>query len=358
MLCIICKENEITEKDGIEHVIPESMGGSYTVKTICQKCNSKMNKNIDSPLINEYFMNHILGFFKVKNKNKEYPKIKFAETKAEGTITKLYCDEDCYYTHLQMPSKPKKEGNILKFEEDIRTPIKQIIKTSDTFANRLTRDDEEGKNYKISEESKKKMNENWNQKVFIDHEGMIEKRAELDIDPYSKLLVKVAHETAYEFLGNNYLMNSEGEKIRLFLKNSEKPINQLLEEYNIILSDDFNPKTFKNILESVHHHATINTINMVKNGEIVENPKRVHPSSGNFFHRIQLNNINNDFYIALHLFSLNNEWVYTGHIKVTDNINIDINDINIFKPNVEENVHIVNAVDTGKNKEGRFSNKH
>ena len=359
MLCIICQENEVTSTDGVEHVIPEAMGGSYTVKTICQKCNAKMNRSIDNPLIIDYTMRHILGFFKVKNKDNEYPEIRFQEKMGDNKIVKLHPDSEGYYTYLTMPSKPEIEDNILKFKEDIRTPKNQIIKTSDTITERLTRDNSEGKNYKIPEESKVQMNENWDKNVFINSEGAIEKNVEIDINCYRKLLVKVAHETTYDFLKEDYLNNSKGENIRLFLKNSDKPFSELINEYDIeIFNENYNPVIFKKIIESIHKHAALNTSNMIKDGEIVENPERVHPSEGNFFHRIQLEYRNNDFYIALHLFLLNNEWIYTGLIKVTNNINIDTANLKVFKRIIEENIDIVTVIDTGKRERTQFIDKH
>jgi hypothetical protein len=50
LICIICR----LDKDdmSLEHVIPQSLGGYYHIKTVCVACNSMMGNNIDSPLVN------------------------------------------------------------------------------------------------------------------------------------------------------------------------------------------------------------------------------------------------------------------------------------------------------------------
>lgn len=47
MICIFCnEENEPSE----EHIIPESIGGIATIKTVCRDCNSKLGTEVDSEL--------------------------------------------------------------------------------------------------------------------------------------------------------------------------------------------------------------------------------------------------------------------------------------------------------------------
>ncbi|WP_268939857.1 HNH endonuclease [Pseudomonas cichorii] len=50
MICIICRldKNDMS----LEHVLPQSLGGYYHIKTVCVACNSIMGNNVDSPLVN------------------------------------------------------------------------------------------------------------------------------------------------------------------------------------------------------------------------------------------------------------------------------------------------------------------
>jgi len=49
-VCIICREEK--QNFSIEHVIPGSINGYYTINSICVDCNSFMGSRIDIELIN------------------------------------------------------------------------------------------------------------------------------------------------------------------------------------------------------------------------------------------------------------------------------------------------------------------
>lgn len=69
--CIICY-NKFTEAPP-EHVIPKSIGGQYTIHSVCATCNTKMNKNIDEIFKNHKVIATYRFAFKVKGRGKNVP---------------------------------------------------------------------------------------------------------------------------------------------------------------------------------------------------------------------------------------------------------------------------------------------
>lgn len=51
--CIICREETNNFSD--EHVIPDSLGGNYHIKTVCKNCNSHLGLYVDAPLVNHWY---------------------------------------------------------------------------------------------------------------------------------------------------------------------------------------------------------------------------------------------------------------------------------------------------------------
>lgn len=69
--CIICHE-EFTEAPP-EHVIPKSIGGQYTIHSVCETCNASMNKNIDEVFKNHKIIAHYRFAFDIKGRGKNVP---------------------------------------------------------------------------------------------------------------------------------------------------------------------------------------------------------------------------------------------------------------------------------------------
>ncbi|QIM62273.1 hypothetical protein A1D29_02570 [Pasteurellaceae bacterium Orientalotternb1] len=54
--CIICRKEFTGENPATrEHIIPEAIGGTYVIETVCKDCNSKMGAKIDAPFIKNIF---------------------------------------------------------------------------------------------------------------------------------------------------------------------------------------------------------------------------------------------------------------------------------------------------------------
>lgn len=70
--CIICEKIKNNEEFNKEHIIPESIGGSLTIENVCKACNSKLGKEIDSKIINDFLIKGEIVGNKIRSKkNKE-----------------------------------------------------------------------------------------------------------------------------------------------------------------------------------------------------------------------------------------------------------------------------------------------
>jgi len=56
-----------------EHVIPDSLGGYYHIKSVCKQCNSELGKNVDSPLVNHNLSDLYRFAKKMKGKSGKIP---------------------------------------------------------------------------------------------------------------------------------------------------------------------------------------------------------------------------------------------------------------------------------------------
>lgn len=62
--CIFCLRVPTTEPFSIEHIFPEAIGGTLTVRDVCQSCNSLLGREVDALLTDNVliqFKRHLLG---------------------------------------------------------------------------------------------------------------------------------------------------------------------------------------------------------------------------------------------------------------------------------------------------------
>ena len=76
--CIICNEKKI--KFSIEHVIPDSLGGTIKCFQVCETCNNLLGKKIDAPFTETILQYLFRVKHKIKGKRKTIPqkKMKFS----------------------------------------------------------------------------------------------------------------------------------------------------------------------------------------------------------------------------------------------------------------------------------------
>ena len=73
--CIICNTEKEEDKFNIEHVIPESAGGSFEIDNVCEECNSLLGSTIDNNFLDNFFVKVYLSKFDIKSKKGKLPKL-------------------------------------------------------------------------------------------------------------------------------------------------------------------------------------------------------------------------------------------------------------------------------------------
>lgn len=69
--CIICRKDKEDMSD--EHVIPDSLGGYYHIKTVCRCCNSHLGTKVDTHLVNNKFSELYRSKYNIKGKKGGIP---------------------------------------------------------------------------------------------------------------------------------------------------------------------------------------------------------------------------------------------------------------------------------------------
>ncbi len=82
--CIFCNKLKAEKAFNKEHVIPETIGGKYTVDSVCRECNEKLGKEIDTPLVRNKIMAIGRNEFRIRRGNRRIPSA-FKGQYADGT---------------------------------------------------------------------------------------------------------------------------------------------------------------------------------------------------------------------------------------------------------------------------------
>lgn len=73
--CIICNTEKEEDKFNIEHVIPESAGGSFEIDNVCEECNSLLGSTMNNNFLDNFFVKVYLSKFDIKSKKGKLPKL-------------------------------------------------------------------------------------------------------------------------------------------------------------------------------------------------------------------------------------------------------------------------------------------
>lgn len=103
--CIICRLRKEDFND--EHVIPDSIGGYYHIRSVCTDCNSKLGSKIDNKLTNHLFIEFQRNLLQIKGKSGHIPdplKGTYSIEGEPGYKVLLEADKDGQLTPRLLPS--------------------------------------------------------------------------------------------------------------------------------------------------------------------------------------------------------------------------------------------------------------
>ena len=244
--CIICHE-EFTEAPP-EHVIPKSIGGQYTIHSVCETCNASMNKNIDEVFKNHKIIAHYRFAFDIKGRGKNVPDpLRNEKINIDGEDYKMKLTDD------------------LKIETRLPPKLPNIkdLKLNESFTATL-----DGKDMDLLDEYLEKAAKHLNiPKENITIKSKVVKHREESQayipDANNKLLLefsKILYQTACDLLDDDFVDDTIARKYATMLKNGEidKSLKHEINPENRISNEVF-LHTVPNLYEMHHTHAIILT---------------------------------------------------------------------------------------------------
>ncbi|MGB3203979.1 MAG: HNH endonuclease [Crinalium sp.] len=207
--CIICKFDKSSESFSEEHIFPDSIGGTIILDSVCKECNDFLGHSVDSYLVNHLGIQLSRSVLKISGKKGKVPnpleKGTFVDD--DGTIQqgKNLCDELGNPIGLYIVSNSK--GNIIKDNYARITIDKKDKNKLPAMVNKkLTRN---GLRELSSEEIAK-------YSIAVSQPDIsLTLNREWDLIKYQIAILKIAYELAFYWLGESYLNDSTGEKLRL-----------------------------------------------------------------------------------------------------------------------------------------------
>ena len=317
--CIICEKIKNEEEFNKEHIIPEFIGGSLTINSVCKSCNSRLGKEIDSEILNDCLIKCHVVKNKIRNKkNKEKvlfeklisnknPQIKLtAKRRKNGTFEKME-------SNTSLKSSPEDKNNhsiYFDSNKDKETVLKEIEKKfKHKYGKTLSEDEKNEIMYKIQ-------NENTQPKIEFNN------TAAIYFKKLAREFIKIAYETSHYILGEKYLDDKVGHELRESLFDKD---HELIEKYT------------KRGMELISNSKVKEIFNELDN-----------ISDKDLIHTIEISEINNKIYLAINLFNAHINCICISETANLYNFNEPLYFILFYHENYEKTFEKLNTSDLTK----------
>lgn len=253
-ICIICKgENQISEHNPLtdEHIVPEFIGGSLTVKNVCKVCNSNMGTGFEGELANSLFYKLPRFIHNIEGKQNKLS-TPFCGTYENDDIGRfqvlpngdLYLIPDITINNNESGldiSMAIDISDLSGIEKHLEKKLSRYFKSQgeEISKNRIVKLVSE-----VIEHAEKKYHTKDHLKISCN--------ISLDFDSQVMLYTKIAYELAIYHFGDEYINDPIANKLRLVLKNQkidktihgQFPVDNL--KYNSYFDDEHHWVMFKN----------------------------------------------------------------------------------------------------------------
>lgn len=314
--CIICKKIKYDDEFNKEHIIPESIGGSLTIENVCKECNNKLGIEIDSKIVDDFLIKANIVGNEIKNK----------KNKEKVPFEKLISNK---YHNIKITAKREKSGKFKNWESN--TSLKQskedqnkqtIYYDSNKNQEEVLKDIENlfknKYNKELSEDEKEqikyKMNNEYNKpEIEFNYPAII------DFKKIARGLIKIAYESAYYKLGEEYFDDEMGEELRESLFDENKDIIEKYAQRGMEMMPDEKLKMIFHQIDTISDKKLIHLLYFFKN--------------------------NNKFYVVINIFN-----TYKNCICISENIDrYDFNEniylISFFYQNDKKTFDEMNDLD-------------
>lgn len=215
MICIICKNDFSQGEFDDEHVFPESIGGSFCLKTcLCKTCNHRLGAKVDSLLVDHFLIKLARYNHRIPNKNGVVTNPFGTGTDNKDPTKKISWSSD-KKGNMQRPHlypsfscEKRTDGSFdIKIDAD-KSDMDEIVEMIQKCLERKH-------GAKFSKEDLEKQIlpslKSGSKHVTIAYHD------EIGINDHMPCIVKIAYEMTYYWLGRQYLNDKQGEKLRNFL---------------------------------------------------------------------------------------------------------------------------------------------
>ena len=200
MICIICECDVDDTLASKEHIFPEGIGGTITTNRVCRDCNSKMGSSVDAPLINHFAVKWARLHYGIKGKAKEVPQpLKAGET-SDGRKVILRLKGGWHNLELDFLDHVVDDGHgnhTIIVDAKNADKLPKMVNKIRTRSGQLPLAPEEI--------------------IIEDITGPcppLSFKADIDLIDYQRGILKIAYEIAWKFLGNGYLDDPTGRRLR------------------------------------------------------------------------------------------------------------------------------------------------
>jgi hypothetical protein len=215
--CIICLDEKPEENFSKEHVFPEAIGGSLTIKTVCKPCNDKLGSTVDSALTNHWFIKSERMSSKISGKKEQVPNPIEQGTLIGNPDQKLIYKIDASGTPEQLYSQPSvsrirnpdgTETVSIRVDASDEAKLPEIVNKIRSRAGNTPLSKEE------IDRAKKKQ-QGTSPRILVEEH--------IDLIEYKRGVLKTAYELACHWLGEEYLSDPSGTTIRNCILDESPP---------------------------------------------------------------------------------------------------------------------------------------
>ncbi|MEX2566613.1 MAG: HNH endonuclease [Cyclobacteriaceae bacterium] len=122
--CVICRKDK--EEFNTEHIIPDSIGGTLIIDSVCTECNSKLGSKVDKHLVNHFFFVAKRESLQLKSQNNLIPNSFDTQTFFLKSDTKQHLRFEKDLNRFKLIPKVKKNG--VSFDINDTKNIKKYCK--------------------------------------------------------------------------------------------------------------------------------------------------------------------------------------------------------------------------------------
>ncbi|MEJ3599190.1 HNH endonuclease [Vibrio vulnificus] len=221
--CIICLgEKEISKSNplSVEHIIPEFVGGTLTVKNVCKSCNSAMGDGFEGKLANSFEFKVPRYFYGLAGKNKNVPNPFIGNFENEQIGRFSVKNDLSIITTPQLTFNASENG----VEFEIKVDKSEVHKAREMLAIKLKRYlKSQGK--VISNEKLLELVELLLSNAKIHHSKVekpqVKTSAVMNVNHHYLLYIKIAYELAVFHFGNDYLTDPKASALRQALRSQK-----------------------------------------------------------------------------------------------------------------------------------------